>query len=221
MSTDAPAAGCAAALVRGAGRRRPARGATLALAALYSAVVLAWFAGNRLLGDVWWLMPLTAAPQALLAPWPFALLAALWARSRAALAGVAMAGVVLAAAFGGLFLPKPAPPPAPDTFRLVTHNLLYTNRALDQEEAAIRALAPDAVTLQEVQPSQWRALTAALHDLYPLRRDRRAAAFRHDGDPEPAPLHRHRQRGHGRAPRRAGDRAVPPKPPDPLGRPGR
>lgn len=135
---------------------------------VYSAVVVGWFVLNRLLGDVWWLLPITGAQQVLFSPLPVALIGTIGTRSFKATVSLTPVVIVFGVVFGPLLVPKiGGPPPVQDMVRLMTFNILYSNESLTDTEATIRAVAPDALVMQEVTQRQWEWLLDALAGLYP------------------------------------------------------
>ena len=105
-------------------------------------------------------------------PLPLWILTALLARTRSGLIAAAVPWVLFAWLYGGLFIPRSMrvadvgaqPPP---TIRVLTFNLLNTNRSADQIAALVKTVEPDVICVQELESDLARALDARLAATYP------------------------------------------------------
>lgn len=99
---------------------------------------------------------------------PCLVLALVWrARLTALLLGIAALPFVLF--YAPLFLPHPPAPPAPQTLKVMTHNILAANQQSDRLAEAIVAEAPDVVALQELVANHATRLAPRLSQVYPYR----------------------------------------------------
>ncbi|MEU8076232.1 endonuclease/exonuclease/phosphatase family protein [Catellatospora citrea] len=146
-------------------RTRPRwRAALVVLAALALAAVLA---GHRLVPNVYSAGSLldSVAPLFGLAV-PVLALAALAARSRAALLAVALPAAVWAAQFGGALLP---PQGGPAELRVVSQNLYADNPDPAATVEALAADGPDLIAIQEATEGVAETAADRLRESYPYR----------------------------------------------------
>jgi endonuclease/exonuclease/phosphatase (EEP) superfamily protein YafD len=97
-------------------------------------------------------------------------LAALLLRSRLLVGVVLLAGVLFWQEFGHVFLPGPAiAAPAGPSLRVLTYNVLVTNKHAGALAELVRAEQPDVVVLQELSSPFAEDLTRRLGGDYPYR----------------------------------------------------
>ncbi|MCW5853549.1 MAG: endonuclease/exonuclease/phosphatase family protein [Anaerolineae bacterium] len=97
------------------------------------------------------------------------LVLALVCRARLAGALLALAALPFVLFYAPLFLPHSAAPSAPQSLKVMTHNILAANQQSDRLAEAIVAEAPDVVALQELVANHATRLAPRLSQVYPYR----------------------------------------------------
>jgi vancomycin resistance protein VanJ len=146
--------------------------ATLILAlAAYAVFIVGWLVTGRLWGDSRWpLAVLNSFPALMFLPLLPALVAALLLRRRVAWVLVAIPLVAWIALFGWRFLPRVSRAEAAEgQLRVMTFNLLSTNRDADSIVAAVNEAQPDLIALSELNPVTHSMLVKRLGSEYPYQ----------------------------------------------------
>jgi endonuclease/exonuclease/phosphatase (EEP) superfamily protein YafD len=137
----------------------------------YLTGVALWAALFALVADrPWWMFIATSFGPWLFAPVPLLLILA-WKRDRRSWWGaLGLAGLALCL-WGPLFLPRSsreeAPPAGGSRLTVLSFNVLYANKRLDQIPDLLAASGADVIVLQELRPDSARFLRQALADIYP------------------------------------------------------
>jgi endonuclease/exonuclease/phosphatase (EEP) superfamily protein YafD len=156
-------------------RRQWFRRVVVGLALLYAALMVAWYAAYRTVGDGFWLLAMVNAFAVyLFAPLPFMALAAALSRRRLAWAALGIVTLLFLDLFGAdLTPPLPAvqanPPTAAPGLTVMTYNVLYANTDATPMAAAVAAADPDLVAFQELTPLLSGQLEQEIGDRYPYR----------------------------------------------------
>jgi len=133
----------------------------------YVGLTVAWWGLRLALADrLWWLALLNTLAFYWFAPLVVLLPVALWQRQRRLLCGLALPLALFCYLFGGLFVPSVPAAPTGATVAIASFNLNWGNQDYAAIARSLRALDPDIIGLQEVQPARFEAIVAALPD-YP------------------------------------------------------
>ncbi len=156
---------------RGAALAAAARRLLIAASHVYFAALLAWLLAYWLLPDAnLWLFAVNALAVYLFLPLPLIAAVALAARRRDLWVLLALGALLWAGFFGPLFVPRSRPVSASGpTLRVMAYNLLGYNRDSQAVVAAIRASAPDIVSLQELNHANAQAIERELAGEYPYQ----------------------------------------------------
>jgi vancomycin resistance protein VanJ len=146
---------------------------------LYIGLIVLWFCLRVVFFDqIWWLALLNTIAFYLFIPLALLLPLAIWLRGRRLLLGLAIPTILFIGLFSKLLLPAFSTPTLvpQQAFTAMSFNLLWSNENYDQIAKTVQTANPDIVGLQEVRPSNIKALTAALPN-YPYSAFRQTDLF--------------------------------------------
>ncbi|MDP8922642.1 MAG: endonuclease/exonuclease/phosphatase family protein [Chloroflexota bacterium] len=145
------------------------RRAVIVLILVLGMIWLGLLAFVRFVGrpDIWWLEILDTFALYAFAPFVGVVLAAAIVRSRSLAVLAAAAALLFGIEFGSLLLPRTPPTEASGPhLKVLTYNVLATNRDPDPLLGLVRAERPDVVVLQELTAPYANRLRAQLADEY-------------------------------------------------------
>lgn len=142
--------------------------AVSAFSLVYSALITIWFGLWLTVRDGWWwLTVINRFGLQLFAPVLIILPLALFSRRREAIAASLIPPLVFGALYWPYFTPCLARPNQTPSLRVMTYNVLFSNKDYDAVANVILTHRPDLVALQEVQPEMMGALVERLGETYP------------------------------------------------------
>jgi len=145
----------------------------LGLVLLYTAVVVGWYAGYRLVGDDFWILAMiNAFAVYLFAPLPLAALLTVLARRRFLWVATLTITILFFGLFGADLLPPP-PVAHADTespaLTVMTYNVLFATTDATPIATTITSTDADIVAFQELTPLLAQQLEQGIGERYPYR----------------------------------------------------
>ena len=139
---------------------------------IYVVLIAAWYVLWLTVGDGnWWLTLVNRTVPYLFLPVPLTLMRALVCRDFKDLLPLLFPVLIFLNLYYPYLLPKLVQQDANDAqLRVMTFNVLYSNRDYDAVVNVILTYRPDLVALQEVQPEMMKALEERLKEAYPFSR---------------------------------------------------